>query len=347
MLAAGGCTGTARTDVPTGAPPSRSNGSVASSCGQWAGVKPPLKGLIVSDAKVPDGLAASISVNVAWSQLQPTEGGPIVRPNPIDAAIKGISQDGGPCAGIRLRVLAGTEAPSWAKRLGGAPVTVSLSYDMRSGTIGRFWTPQFGAAYAELQRRLAAAYDDQPRIREVAISRCMTFYAEPMTRQVADARTVSALVAAGYTTADDLRCQQAELAAGRSWRRTSSYLALNPYDVIDPAGGTWQSVDKAIAIASTCRRLLARRCVLGNNSVRVPTLAGNYPQLYARMRRLGPPVAFQLAAPARVGDVLVALKWCIGFGAGSVELTGVSASQLSAQTHGGRDSAVRDWLSLN
>ena len=60
--------------------------------------------------------------------------------------------------------------------------TITNPQDGGTGTIGRFWTDDYGAAYDQLETLLAAKYDNVPEIREVTISRCTTFYDEPFIR---------------------------------------------------------------------------------------------------------------------------------------------------------------------
>jgi hypothetical protein len=130
---------------------------------QEAHLKPPVQGLLDRDhfpAAGYRGAVRAFVVNTTWTSLQPTSGGPIVRPNDIDRAIKQAQSSG---MTLKLRVRAGIDAPAWAKRIGGPPIRV---YYTRStveragrlaGTIGRFWDPEYGAAYADLQAKLARA----------------------------------------------------------------------------------------------------------------------------------------------------------------------------------------------
>lgn len=313
-----------------GRPAGDASAIATAGCGADHGAKAPISGLIgISGTGAAGGRVYSTSVSVPWSALQPRAGGPLVHPNAIDTAIKTASQNTHGCSGILVRVLAGINAPAWAKHLGGAPVPVELTFDNRSGTVGRFWTSAFGAAYADLQRKLAASYDGDPLVREVAVAQCTTFYAEPFVRQINEPPTVAALRSAGYTTTADLGCQHDELLAFRAWRYTNVLLALNPYERIDADGLVDRDVDTALRIAKDCRKIFGPRCVLGNNSVRWPTLGGAYPALYDGMRKLGGPFNFQLAAPKRVGDAVAALQWCVSFGAVAVEGSQPTLSEVS------------------
>lgn len=290
-----------------------------------SGTKAPLQGIVTINAFPPgelDDFVGGRSVNVPWSVLQPTEGGPLVQPNPIDdalAAVRAVGPAGSCARGVKVRVLAGTSAPAWAKHLGGAPVPMTLTLDGLSGEVPRFWTPEFGAAYADLQVLLADAYDDVPEIREVVISRCMTFYAEPLLRQPMDGRNAENLAAAGLDEQQDRACLTEQVDAHLVWRSTPSSLALNPYADLrgtrEPGG-----LDVPFAVADHCRDVLGSRCILANNSVRWPALTRQYADLYLAMEHLGAPLEFQIAAPRRVGNVVEAVRWAVLRGADNVEV---------------------------
>lgn len=295
---------------------------VVPACGDVAGgARSPVAGLVAING--PSGAAGftGVSVSVPWAALQPSAGGPIVHPNAIDAAIAQAQALPNKCAGVKVRVLAGVGSPYWAKQINGPPVEVALPFDGISGTIGRFWTPQFGTAYDQLQRKLAAAYDANPWVREVAVSRCMTFYAEPLIRDADVPQTVDALLAAGYSVAADQTCQAEELRSMGAWHQTSISLALNPYEGLNPDGSHTLDVNYSLDVAGQCRQLYASRCVLGNNSIHWPLGGGRpYARLYRGLGQLGGPLEFQLAAAQRVGDLAAALGWCADQGALSVEV---------------------------
>ena len=167
-------------------------------------------------------------VNTTWASLQPQQGGPIAHPNDIDRAIEQARSNG---YTLKLRVRAGIDAPEWAKRLDGSPIPMTYTAatvkkaGQSAGTIGRFWTPRFGAAYNDLQTKLAATYDGVPEIRQTDITRCSTIFAETYLRNTKDKANAKALISAGYTRAAD------DVATPSRWRRTRSGSdALEPVD---------------------------------------------------------------------------------------------------------------------
>jgi hypothetical protein len=255
-------------------------------------------------------------VNVHWQDIQAARGAPIASNNAIDQAISTLRQvDPSGRMGLKVRVFAGIYAPDWAKSLGGAPLVISDPVTGASGTIGRFWNDDFGAAYADLQTKLAALYDSAPEIREITISRCTTIYAEPFIRDARNPEAVSALLGAGFTVDADHRCHREEIQAHQVWTQTRSDLSFNPYQVIGGGARTDEAFTEEMM--SFCRSTLGARCVLANNSLRTPL---QYPAMYAAIQAHGPPIAFQTAVLAKVGTLTATIEAAISLGAGSVEL---------------------------
>jgi hypothetical protein len=290
-------------------------------------LKAPVKGLLDRDGPPPPAYAGAavrgFVVKAYWRDLQPNDGGPLAAGNVIDTAIAQVRQlntaHPGTDMGLKVRLYAGVYAPQWAKSLGGAPVNVTNPQSHASDTIGRFWTDAFGRAYNDLETKLAERYDAVPEVREVVISRCTTFFAEPFIRDKGDKPTVANLLGAGFTVAADLACHQQEIAAHKVWQQTRSDLELNPYQNITKKGA--KSVDEAFteSMMRMCRSTLGRRCVLENNSLASPP---KYPAVYAAMKALGAPISFQTATANKIGDLQAALHDAVSIGASSVELPG-------------------------
>lgn len=295
------------------------------SAGARSVVKPVLGGLL-DRAGFPDqalhDVVDGFVVDVAWADIQPEPFGPLAAGNAIDRAIASVRALGGDAdMRIKLRVNAGVDAPEGAKHLGGAPVRVDYEgYRDLEGTVGRFWTPEFGAAYEDLHKRLAAAYDRVPEVAQVEITRCMTFYGETFLRQAGTPQTPAALLEAGFTTAADKGCHRQQVQAHRVWRRTRSGLAFNPYHRIGPDGNVTAEVAFPKEMMSFCRRVLGSRCVLENYSLSSPLRDRLYDELYPALLAAGKPLAFQTAAEARIGDWQATLRYAVDAGAASVEL---------------------------
>ncbi|GAA4720061.1 hypothetical protein Prum_002000 [Phytohabitans rumicis] len=301
-------------------------------------LKEPVMGLL-DRAKPATGAYAAVVdrfvIRVDWSEVQPDQqpgtdhGGALVTTT-IDQDLAAATAAG---MKVRLRVVGGINAPEWAKTLGGAtPIPWYAPPGTQVGTIGRFWTSQYGTAYQNLQDRLAALYDDDPRVLDVAIARCTTEFAEPYIRQTGQLDlNQPGLEAAGYTSAADDLCHYEEIDAHDVWEQTRSYLAFNPYQRINSTAWT-SSVDLPFTkqMIDYCRTALGQRCVLGNNSL-VPDRPNSYYQMYAYIAAKGGPIAYQTATPDKVcGDPTTCataiwnetLDMALTYGANAVELPG-------------------------
>lgn len=311
-------------------------------------LKPLLRGLLDRDATPPPayvGVAVrGWVVKATWRELQPTAGGPIAADNPVDRALAEVRRlnatDPKLGLGLKLRVYAGPDAPDWAKTLGGPAVSIVNPQGGQAGggaTVGRFWTEEYGRAYAELQDKLAVKYDAAPELRETVVSRCTLVYAESFIRLRGSRPSIDNLLAAGFTKALDRTCLQESIDAHRVWVHTRSDLQFAPYQDIEQRGP--KAVDDAFTeeLMRYCRDSLGQRCVLENNSLRYPP---NSPALNAAFKALGPPISYQTAAPGRVGDLLEAIRYGIGQGAGSIELP-VSYRKIDPQQFAGVDAELR------
>jgi predicted TIM-barrel fold metal-dependent hydrolase len=217
-------------------------------------------------------------------------------------------------------VRAGTFAPEWAKQLDGPPVAGKDTFNAKQGTLPRFWTPAFKQAYDHLQQLLVARYDATAEVAETQITRCMTFTAEPLIRQARTNETLRALVAAGFTSALDEQCQREQIEEHLVWQRTRSGLSFNPYQRVGADGKVTIDPAFAVSLMDQCRKVLGKRCVLENHSIRWPAKSSEYDPVYAGMDRLGAPISYQTATPDRIGDWRKTLQWAVDHHGNSVEL---------------------------
>lgn len=285
-------------------------------------VKPVLGGLLDRKGMPPKSHWAVINgfvVTATWAQLQASPGAPLTVNNPIDQAIAAVRAKGGPTGmKLKLRIKAGVDAPQWAKELGGPPVP--MVWGKKTVTVGRFWTPEFGQAYSNLQGLLAARYDEVPEIAQTEVSRCTTFWTEPYYRQWQKDFNIRSLLSAGYTSEADDTCHEEEILSHDVWTTTRSGLAVSPFWRLAGSGRTTWDEPYTEEMMAFCRSVLGPRCVLENYSLRWPLLSGLYDQLHAGMEQMGAPLAFQTANPAKVGDWYAALNWAADIGTNSVEL---------------------------
>jgi len=334
--------------TPSTAVPSPSSSTPAS----VSGLKPEIEGLIDrcgTGAKMtcpqpwspPAGWANEVNgwvIDATWAELQPTAGGPIAPDNLIDQNLARAQQldeqDPAMHLAVKLRIFAGVYAPEWAKNVGGAPVPIHANLGNVSGTVGRFWTDAYGSAWAQFQDELAAKYDTNPYLLDVTISRCMTVFAEPFIRDVSDKQTVMNLIGAGYTYQQDEQCQMQEIQEATVWKHTNLSLSFNPYQQINANGTTTTNEAFTEQMMEYCRQLLSTQCVLENNSISTPPNPG-YAAMYAKMKELGPPIAFQTAANKGIStNIAQTVQWGESEGATVVELpndygTAISPSEVA------------------
>jgi hypothetical protein len=292
------------------------------SCASAPGVKPLIRGLVDRGVVPPAASLDASSVNVAWSDLEPS--GPILAPNnPIDQAI---AVPG--CTPLRIRVIAGMSTPGWVLTDAGQ-VSVTNPYSNTVGVAGDFWTAKYRSDYNAFEKLLAQDYKNVPNIVEFVVSRCALFYPEPFILGTSIATNDQSLVDAGYTEAADQQCQQEEIdTAAVDWPTQRIGVSFNPYQVLNPSGATYTtSIDEPYTaqMMAFCRHKLGSRCVLENDSIRDPIsgLGPSYAPMYSAMAALGAPIAFQTATATNIGniqDFWGTLVWAHHMHASSVEL---------------------------
>lgn len=262
--------------------------------------------------KVPSAWQAVVSafvVNATWADLQAVQGGPIAAGNAIDQAIAFAAPAH---LQIKIRIAAGEFAPAWVKSLDGGPLPTTSGLG-----IGRWWMPDYEAAYADLVAKLAALYDGVPEVRNVTIAGCMTLYAEPLLKDDVDP---TVMIQAGYTNALDQQCQHSAIQAHAAWHETHQSFSFNPYANVNPAT---PAVDEAFteSLMDFCATTLGKRCALENNSIRYPNNPGAYGAMYAHMGSLqasaGVPVDFQTATLVKLNTapeqgLAAVLSWATG-----------------------------------
>ncbi len=179
-------------------------------------VKPPIRGLVSMGAfkfvgsggdpvntldplNAKPGIFGGLVVIASWAQLEPTQGGEIDPDNVIGKALQDVRayndrNKDRPLA-VRLRIWGGFKAPGWAMKIGGDPI--QAVHKNKNRRVGRFWLPEYRKAWASMIERLAAKYESRPLIREVAMTSCMSFTAEPFFSPSEDS-VMKPLRAAGF-----------------------------------------------------------------------------------------------------------------------------------------------------
>jgi hypothetical protein len=269
------------------------------------------------DAKA--GIFGGLVVVATWNQLQPTADLLISPGNAIDQALAQVraynKRNPQKPLAVRLRVWGGFEAPDWAKSLGGPPI--QTVHNGKARTVGRFWSPAYRQAWAHLQELLAARYDRRVLIREVSVTACMSYTAEPFFIPVTtDDDVLNPLLAAGFTDKAYKRCLSNAIDDYAPWRRSRLVLAVNPLRTAPGPGPGDAAFTKRVM--RNCREAIGVRCVFDNHDLDTALLPPALP-LYRFMKRQGPEVVFQTFRETPT-DFAGTIKLGVRYGASAIEL---------------------------
>jgi len=194
----------------------------------------------------------TIAVSVGWSQLETGQG--VYNTGVIDSALASAASKS---LTVRLRVIAGTQAPAYVKAIGGAPIPFYDHQATMSTTIGRFWRTDYQARWQALMTHLAAKYDNNAIISEVNISGTASISAEPMLTMGSDTLPGSTttnnarLVAAGATETARRAALMADIAfMQRTWVHTHTTLFCHPYVTLEPSPKNDLDITEAIIAAA-------------------------------------------------------------------------------------------------
>jgi hypothetical protein len=296
-------------------------------------IKPPISGLVsmgaykfVADGGNPintlaplnakPGIFGGLVIVATWNQLQPTPNSQIGDNNAIDQALAQVAtyntQNPDRPLAVKLRVWGGFVAPQWAMQLGGEPI--QAEHSGRNRTLGRFWSAAYRQAWSGLQQQLAAKYDSEPLIREVSITSCMSFTAEPFFLPT-ESSVATPLLGAGYTDAAYRQCLAQAVADYAPWKASRLVFALNPFYGLTLTTGDIAFTEQ---VMRACRQAVGRRCVFDNHDLDANPPTTILP-IYALMRKMGPEIEFQTfhETPA---DFEGTIRKGISLGASSIEL---------------------------
>ena len=282
------------------------------------------------------GIFGGLVVIASWKQLQPTPNAEIG--NVIDQALAQVraynERNPHKPLAVKLRVWGGFEAPDWAKHIGGAPI--ATVHKNKHRTVGRFWSPAYRHAWAQLQERLAARFDTRPLIKEVAITQCMSYTAEPFFVPIEDT-VMKELRANGFTDAAYKECLAHSVADYAPWKESRLVLSVNPLRTALGQGPGDPAFTERVM--RNCREAIGRRCVFDNHDLDTKLARPLY-RIYAYMKQLGPEIEFQ-TGPTTPKDFEGTIKMGVSYGASSIELY---------QDYGGfplvPDAKLRHWAAM-
>lgn len=284
------------------------------------------------------GIFGGIVIIASWAQLQPEADSVIGNGNVIDQAMAEVraynERNPGKPLAVRLRVWGGFKAPPWVLKLGGAPI--QAVHNDKNRRVGRFWTREYRQAWAKLQEQLAAKYDSWPLIREVSMTSCMSFTAEPFFVPTEDS-VQQPLRAAGFNEADYKACLKGAMDDYAAWNESRLVLSVNPLRT--GLGQGPGDPDFTMGIMRDCRTRLGARCVFDNHNLDTD-LPSPLKPLYALMKQLGPEIVYQTGGTTPK-DFEGTIRLGVAQGATSIELW---------QDYGGfpavPDATLKHWAQL-
>jgi hypothetical protein len=244
----------------------------------------------------PNVYVASV-ILVTWEQLQPTNGSTL-NTAAIESGLSAIATYNAAHPGHtmvgKLRVFAGLNTPAWALAIDGGPVTATINGT--TGSLAKFWTADYATAWTNLQNQLAAVYDKDPRIGEVAVSGCASRTAEPFIFTT-DPSVISVALAAGYTDAQFQTCLSTMATQYATWTVTPLDYTFNAFTQINTGTGVTNTAFPIQVITAWRSTLGTARGILANHGLQ-PTLTNDAVPIYNEFTVLGPPLEFQTYGPA-------------------------------------------------
>jgi hypothetical protein len=333
-------------------------------------IKPALSGLIstgspsntLAQLARPEvmGIFGGIVIQATWNQIEPTEGkfdfsiiddalsqtandtkNGVTNDNVTDynnavANNPNLKAPNNRQIGVRLRIFAGcNDAPEWAmKKDPGFPIKVTAEYNSSPETceFGMFWdtTSNYAKEWRKFQARLAAKYDANTLIQEVAVTSCTSTSAEPfflnLKKPVYDPpKTVpapsplpplpaEALRKAGFNDPAYRECLTNAIDDYSPWKATRLEFSFNGFNGL--AGQNDIAVSERIM--RKCRLTIGPRCILSNHDLDSATPSTILP-IYVFERKFGPNITFQ-ALDIVPTDFEGTLRKGISLGAGSIEI---------------------------
>jgi len=275
---------------------------------------------------------SGIVINATWAQLQPDGPGPVVADNGIDQGLRAVAaynaQNPVTPLAVKLRVWGGLVAPTWAKEIGGGPIAVTFnlaSGGTGSGTVGPWWDSQYIDAWRDLQARLAKAYDNNPLIREVAVTSCASNTDEPFVSWSDVPETIAALQGLGYNDLTQQNCLSGAVQDYAAWVRTPIDYPFSIFQSTDqdvpPKPRLCIEPDFTASAMQACEA--NEHCILSNQALRQPEYLPDE-IVYSTMAAAfaATTVDFQTASPLRIYDWCGTIANAVSLHASSVEMWG-------------------------
>ncbi|MEP6844681.1 MAG: hypothetical protein ABI861_01700 [Panacibacter sp.] len=282
----------------------------------------------------------TIIVQLNWSDIQLTEDGSIERDNAADRAIKWVNafnEKYGTDIGLKIRLYTGMNSPQWIMNKAG-------SFGIQDHAFPKFWEDAFIKAFAEVQSKLAAIYDDVPVVREIVDGGTSTKTAENFIRPFGNSPNATmineAFRKAGYTAQADSIAIVKSFDAMKVWKKTLVSVCFSDWKTLDKNGNVVEDVSRTIPFIKMFIDEFGKQAVVGNNGLRPGTghhgnrwqEGGDMFAIYQYFKRIhdekGIQIYFQTAKDERIGNLQDAINDGIAYGASYIELPGAPRNYM-------------------
>ena len=288
--------------------------SIVSFAQKPAPAKQPIHGLVsmgyqyyVTHGTIPDDLMleakahpdvySAVVMNVLWSQIEPQRGN--FDFTFIEHGLEEVraynKKHPAHQLTAKLRIDSGQKSPEWALNLDGPPFEVYHQNDLSHAyKVPRYWTPTFRTAWHEVQAALAAKFDTEPLVGEVAISSCSLITDEPFV-PANGIKSLPNAHAAGLNDARRKECLMHAWEDYSEWKLTPLDYTVNPFALYDGPKPK-PDVEFTFEVMHAFRAALGSRAVIGNHGLQVPLKDAAEP-MYAEFKKIGAPLELQFYNP--------------------------------------------------
>ena len=269
----------------------------------------------LKEANAHPGVYSGVLILVSWDEIEHVEG--ILDASRIDAGLDAVraynSKYPDTPVKAKLRIFSGWNTPAWVITKSGGAIELEGTHGQVS--IGHFWTPAYRNSWKHLQTLLAARYDTNPLLDEVAVSSCATITAEPFIMALTP-KNLPILHAAGFSDKNFKDCLLGAMDDYSAWKHTVIDYTFNPFRDSDsgkpvPDDGFTDQVMEAF------RTSLSGRGVLANHGLQ-DAVSERQANVFAELKKLGPPIEFQTISPSVGWDASVAMG--LKYGATEIEI---------------------------
>jgi len=251
-------------------------------------LKQPLSGLVCRDfdrIDVAGGaddammkITNGVIIQLYWKDIQTKENGEIIRGNRVDQAIDWVRKfkaKYGVDIPIKIRLYCGAFSPDWLLSKG--------SFTLMEERMPKYWETYYINAFADVQQKLAAIYDNVPEISEIVDGATGLKSAENFIRPFGDNGKKQEIgqifLQAGYTQQNDHDAIIKSFDAMKVWKRTLVSCCFSSYQYLDSRGNAYETADGTMPFINSFVNALGKQAVIGNNGLR--TTAGNHGEDFA------------------------------------------------------------------